>query len=131
MELNEFAVDPKKSEDGFKLELSETSGVVLRSASSEKAAKVLERLMKPYVAFQKIPDDVSRRIDAQFVCQGLVASWYGPWTLDGKKIDTSKPGEMEKLLQDPRFAALRRKLIMAARNEANFKEELEAAAEKN
>lgn len=131
MELNEFAVDPKKSEEGFKLELSETSGVILRSANSEKAAKALDRLMKPYASFQKIPEDISRRIDAQWVCQGLVANWYGPWTIDGKKLDTGKPGEMEKLLQDPRFASLRRKLIMAARNEANFKEEAEAAAEKN
>lgn len=131
MELNEFAVDPKKSEDGFKLELSKTSGVFLRSASSEKAIKTYERLMKPYSGWHKIPDEITLRIDAQWVCQGIVASWYGPWTLDGEKINTDKLEQMEKLLQNPRFASLRRKMIQASRNEANFKEEAEASAEKN
>jgi len=132
MDMNNFAVDLDRFEDGATLMLSETSGVKMRSTGSDKAQKVRERLYEPYSGFREIPDDISLRLTCDWIAQGLVVEWIGDdWTLDGKSLDTADQKAMSKALQDKRLKPLRDKLFGFAINEKNFRDRQEAEAEKN
>ncbi|WP_041794830.1 hypothetical protein [Pararhodospirillum photometricum] len=131
MDLNDFAVDEGLFEGGFVLMLSADSGVRLRSAGSDKAQAVRERLYKPYSSFREIPDDIQARLTCDWIAQGLAVEWIGPWTIGGVPLDTSDPKVVSQALQHPKFKPLRTKLLLAASSEDNFRAAAEAGAEKN
>ena len=131
MDLNDFAVSVETYEDGFTLMLSDDCGVKLRAAGSDKAQKVRDRLWEPYQSFREIKDDVQNRLNADWIAQGLVVEWIGPWTIGGKPVKTDDPKTISDVLRQKAFKPLRTKLLSAALNDDNFRAAGEAVAAKN
>src|SRR3546814_16481227 len=77
MDLNELAVDPAIYENGKKIELGSGAHFSVRSAGSERATKVRERLWKPYSTWKDVPKDVLDRLNADWCAQGRLADFVG------------------------------------------------------
>lgn len=132
MVMSSLAVDIDRFENGAVLMLSETCGARLRSVSSEEAQKVRERLYEPYSGFREIPPAINQRIVCDYIAQGLVVEWIGPWAdCDDKPLDTSDWQAMSKALQDKRAKVTRDRLFGFAANEKTYQDHRDAEAEKN
>lgn len=129
VDLTEFAIEPNLSENGVVIPLGDGASITIRSADCAHSTKVLERVLKPYRGWKNIPDEVTNRVDARWVAEGLIVTWEGI-TIDGRKV----PYDAEKvtaILQEPKYKALRQKVVQMARNEANFQAEATEELEKN
>jgi len=135
MDISEFAVDVDLYEQGKRIEFGQGAHICIRSAGSERAQKVRERLYKPYATWKEIPADILARIHADWLAQGLVTEFVG-FTDDGKAIDVDlSSAEDQKrfaaLLVKPKFKAFRGKMLQIALDEANFQAAADEATEKN
>ena len=135
MNLSDFAVDPTLCDDGKKIEFGGGAYIRVRSASAEKARKVRDRLWKPYASWKDVPEDITAKVNARWLAQGVLTEFVG-FDVDGTPlaVDLSKPDDQTKLadiLVQPRFKALRNKLLGLAIDDANFSAESDQAAAGN
>src|SRR3546814_683194 len=124
MDLNELAVDPAIYENGKKIELGSGAHFSVRSAGSERATKVRERLWKPYSTWKDVPKDVLDRLNADWCAQGLLAEFVG-FTDAGTPVvvDLSKAEDQARLaqiLRQPKSVGLRGRIIKIAIDESNY-----------
>lgn len=131
MELREFAVNPSLYEDGKKIEFGEGVYVTVRSAGSERATKVRERLWKPYSTFKEVPPKMLDRLNAQWIAQGLLTAMVG-FTVDKKPLvlDLTKEEDQKRLsgiLAEPAYKAFRAKIIGISIDEANYQATIDQA----
>lgn len=135
MKLEEFEVDPSAYEDGKRIEFGDSAYVSVRSAGSEKAIKVRERLWKPYATWKDVPKNILDKLNAQWVAQGLLAEMVG-FTIGGSLIvvDLSKTEDQKRLadiLVRPEYKGFRGRIIGIALDEANFQAAVDGVIEKN
>lgn len=135
MELREFAVDPSTYEDGKRIPLGEGVHVTVRSAGSERATKVRERLWKPYSTFRAVPPEVLDKLNARWIAQALLSEMVG-FTIKGQPltVDLSVEEDQERLatiLAAPEYKGFRGKIIGIAIDESNYQASMAAVTEKN
>lgn len=135
MDLREFAVDPSTYEDGKRIEFGEGVYVTVRSAGSERAVKVRERLWKPYATFKNVPQNVQDKLNAQWIAQGLMREMVG-FTVDSQalKVDLTTEDDQKRLsgiLAQPAYKGFRSRIIGIAIDESNFQASIDAVTEKN
>lgn len=135
MDLREFEVDPSTYEGGKKVEFGDGAYVSVRSAGSERATKVRERLWKPYTTWRTVPQEVLDKLNAQWIAQGLLAEMVG-FSIDGKPLalDLSKPEDQKRLadiLAKPAYKGFRSRVIGISLDEANFQAAIDQAVEGN
>lgn len=135
MDLNEFAVDLDRYENGKRIEFSPTAYIVIRSTGSERARKVLERLWEPYATWREVPQEVTERIDADLLAQGLLVEFVG--FTDGDKpivVDLTIEADrlrLSEVLRQPKFKPFRGRCFGIARADAQFQAKKDAELEKN
>jgi hypothetical protein len=135
MDLNDFAIDPAQYEEGREIPLGDGCSVTIRAAGSKRGAKVRDRLMKNYLGWREIPDDVMARINAEWLAQGLIGRFEG-FTDKGSPLsfELTKAEDQQRLahlLAQPRFKALRSRLLSIAMDESGFSAASETAAAEN
>ena len=136
MDLSKLEVDLSLYEDGKKIEFGDGAYIRIRSAGSERAQKVRERLYKPYSTWVgDLPADILANIHAYWLAQGLLAEFVG-FTADGKpvNVDLGLADDQKRLadvLRQPKFRAFRNKMLQVALDEANFQALADEALEKN
>jgi hypothetical protein len=135
MDLREFAVDPATYQDGKRIDFADGFFVRVRSAGSEQASKVRERLWKPYAAFRNTAKIPLETLNAQWAAQGLLSE-IAPFSIDGKEyiLDLALESDQKALsaiLARPEFVGLRSRIIGIAIDESNFQAEIDGSVEKN
>lgn len=131
MDLREFEVDPSTYEGGKRVEFGDGAYVGVRSAGSERATKVRERIWKPYATWKTVPQDVLDKLNAQWIAQGILSEMVG-FTIDGKPltIDLSKPEDQKRLtdiLAKPAYKGFRSRVIGISLDEANYQAAVDEA----
>lgn len=135
MDLKAFAVSPTVYENGKRIEFGENTYVSVRSAGSERAAKVRDRLWKPYATWREVPPKVLDKLNAQWIAQGLLAEMVG-FTVGGQSlaVDLAKEEDQERLsdiLAAPEYKGFRSRIIGISIDESNFQNAVESAIEGN
>jgi hypothetical protein len=135
MEISEFAVDVDLYEQGKRIEFGATAHICIRSAGSDRAQKVRERLWKPYATWKDVPPEMLARINCDWLAQGLLTEFVG-FTDGGTaiEVDLSTSEDQKRLaglLGKPKFKAFRTKMLQIALEDANFQAAADEALEKN
>jgi hypothetical protein len=124
MELTSLAIDPALYEDGRKVEFGDGCYIRVRASASDKARKALQRLWKPYATWKELPPEVSARIDADWIAQGLLSEMVG-FSVGGEPLvlDLTLKADQERLsalIQAPEYKAFRAKVVALANEDSGF-----------
>lgn len=135
MKLESFEVETSAYEEGRRIPLGEGAYVTVRSAGSERATKVRERLWKPYATFREVPKNILDKLNAKWVSQGLLAEMVG-FTIDGKDLalDLTTKDDQDRLagiLERAEYKGFRNRIIGIALDETNFQAASDEETEKN
>jgi len=134
MDLNKFAVDTNKEQDGvwFYFDDKEESGVLVARAGNKKYNKALERIMKPYkhaIQRKTIEDGLAKKLMTEALVEGILLGWKGI-ELDGKEVPFSKETAF-KILMDEKYHDFKETIEGYSQEIAAFQQEAEEADLKN
>lgn len=136
MEISELFVDENVYENGQRFDLGEGGWAVVRASQSERAQKVLQRLVKPYRALPlPWPPEIRARVDALWLTQGVLVQ-VGGLTFNGKPLDADMANEddrkrLTEILVLPGAKPFRQRLLDLAAIDSNFQAAADEGLEGN